>query len=78
MHAISPHTVLYAILGFSLGVEAGNQIVLLPLYGMLQSVKKFQTKTLRPEGITTVQQLGSGVIAVAGVYYLCVALATNI
>ena len=35
MHAMPVSLIWYAILGFSLGVEAGNQLVLLPLFGGL-------------------------------------------
>lgn len=74
MHAMPTHLVFYAILGFSLGVEAGNQIVLLPLYGLLQSIRLFQRKAARPPKIIPFRRFASGAVAIAGLYYLCVAL----
>jgi hypothetical protein len=78
MHTISPHSVLYSIIGFSVGVEAGNQIVLLPLYAIWRNVKRFETDTLRSKRLITLQQVASGIVAVAGLYYLCISLATTL
>lgn len=75
MHAMPSHLVIDGILGFSLGVEAGNQLVLLPLYGLLRGVKLYQENAVRKKRLFTFQQFASGIVAVAGLYYLCVALA---
>jgi hypothetical protein len=56
-------------------VEAGNQLVLLPLYGLLKGVKLYQENAVRKKRLFTFQQFASGIVAVAGLYYLCVALA---
>lgn len=107
MHAMPPRLVIAAILGFSLGVEVGNQLVLLPLFGLLKGVRWWKASPanpgdpansgdptnpgdpgdpanpanpatpanlLRKKQRFTLQQLASGVVAVAGLYYLCVAL----
>ena len=74
MHAMPSHLVIDAILGFSLGVEAGNQLVLLPLYGLLKGVRLYEENAVRKKQLFTFQRLASGIVAVAGLYYLCVAL----
>jgi hypothetical protein len=77
MHQMPTATVLLAILGFSLGVEAGNQIVLIPLFGSMRLARG-----MRPHAAarftTAFQRTGSAIISVAGVYYLGVALAALI
>ncbi len=75
MHQMQTETVLVAILGFSLGVEAGHQAVLLPLFASLKAARRTQAEaTGRTWLATLLQRLGSAGIATAGVYYLCVAL----
>jgi hypothetical protein len=63
--------IVFAIVGFSLGVEFGNQLVLIPLYFLFQWLKQIKTKnsTLIP-----IQRYASGVVAIAGIYYLCIDL----
>jgi hydrogenase/urease accessory protein HupE len=74
MHQKPTSTVLLAIVGFTFGIEAGNQVVLLPLYGLLQLGRQ-----LRAHGaarrLSTLRRLGSAAVSVAGLYYLFVALA---
>jgi F0F1-type ATP synthase assembly protein I len=74
MHAMPRNLIVFAILGFSLGVEAGNQLVLLPLYGILKGVKHVQEKAGNQKKLFTIQQLASGLVAMAGLYYLYMAL----
>lgn len=74
MHAMPSGLVLYAIVGFSIGVEAGNQLVLLPLYGILQGVKHVHTKSFKPKRGGTFQLFASAVVAITGVYYLFISL----
>ncbi|MBB2203054.1 HupE/UreJ family protein [Gluconacetobacter tumulisoli] len=78
MHQMPKGTILLAILGFSLGVEAGNQMVLLPLFGLLKAVRHSPSDT-RPRAplARTFQRTGSAGIAVAGLYYLCIALTSS-
>jgi len=74
MHAMPANLTVFAILGFSLGVEAGNQLVLLPLYGILKITQRTKTQHHKVLLITRVQRFGSAAVAVAGVYYLYVAI----
>ena len=66
-----PNLIVYAILGFSLGVEAGNQLVLLPLYGIVRSIRGAHgVRTVPQYRPIRLLQLASGLVAVAGLYYL--------
>ena len=78
MHAMPSHLIIYALFGFSLGVEAGNQLVLLPLYGLLKGAKHFRKKSPDRQKRFSLRQLASGVVALAGVYYFCVAVTTAV
>lgn len=73
MHQLPSRTILLAILGFSLGVEAGNQLVLLPLFGALKAARSTQRNTAsRTDLARTLQRIGSIGIAAAGICYLTV------
>ena len=61
---------LLALLAFSIGVEIGHQVVVLPLFGLL----KLGDWKFPPEFRGGVLRYGSIVISVAGVYYLMAAL----
>jgi hypothetical protein len=74
MHAMPTSMIWLAILGFSLGVEAGNQLVLLPLYGILQLMKRSSVIIKRPERLLTIRRFASATIALAGLVYLGVDL----
>ncbi len=53
------------ILGFSLGVEAGNQLVLLPLFAVLKIVRRAQSDAvIRPQGATLFLRINSAAISV--------------
>ena len=65
LHQMPPDRILLAILGFSLGVEAGNQLVLLPLFGALRAVPRSQMIWRR---------VGSAGVSAGGLYYLGAAL----
>jgi hydrogenase/urease accessory protein HupE len=73
MHAMPSNLIVYAILGFSLGVEAGNQLVLLPLYGILKGANLFRGKNSMKKPFR-LQRFASGLVAIAGLYFLFVAL----
>ncbi len=76
MHAMPTETVLLALLGFSLGIEAGNQLVLLPLFGALRLLRGGGRGAARRAGPSgAVRRIGSAGIAVAGACYLVAALA---
>jgi hydrogenase/urease accessory protein HupE len=77
MHQMPTAAVLLAILGFSLGVEAGNQIVLIPLFGSMRLARRMRPDA-EPRFAMAFQRTGSAVILVAGVYYLGVALSALI
>ena len=75
MHQMPRGTVLLAILGFSIGVEAGNQMVVLPLFGFGKAVRHSQRDAKkRASASLALQKVGSAGVAVAGVYYLSLAL----
>ena len=75
MHGMSRHIVILAILGFSLGVEVGNQMVLLPLFAALRAMDWGTGGPWRPL-VGRVRRLGSIVVAGAGAAYLIAAIAT--
>jgi hydrogenase/urease accessory protein HupE len=59
-----------ALIAFSLGVEVGHQVVVLPLFGALTAGRKqLHERFTRPA-----LRYGSLLISLCGVYYLCVAL----
>jgi hypothetical protein len=70
-------TLLLAIGAFSLGVDAGHQLVVLPLFAMLKAGRR-QVDVAADGGRASVslvlQRIGSAGISLAGAYYLCVAL----
>jgi hydrogenase/urease accessory protein HupE len=74
MHAMPANMIFSAIFGFSLGVEFGNQLVLLPLFGILQFLGTIQNKSIKPTLLSNFQRFGSGAVAIAGMCYLCVDL----
>jgi hydrogenase/urease accessory protein HupE len=75
MHRMPTAMILLAIVGFSLGVEAGNQLVLLPLFGFLRLVRRVRANNSgwrRPAAM--LPRIGSAAVSLAGLYYLCIAL----
>lgn len=59
-----------ALIAFSLGVEVGHQVVVLPLFGVLAAGRqRLHERFTRPA-----LRYGSLLISICGVYYLCVAL----
>jgi hypothetical protein len=78
MQGLPRETAVLAILGFSVGVEAGHQVVLLPLYGFLKAARQLRRDDAEPATLSMMlQRIGSAGVLVAGVYYVCVALAGN-
>jgi hypothetical protein len=73
MQQMPAGTVAMAIVGFSLGVEAGNQIVLIPLFASMRAVRRVRPDAAERSS-TAIQRVGSAGIAAAGFYYLAVAL----
>jgi hydrogenase/urease accessory protein HupE len=75
MHQMPLATALLALLGFSLGIELGNQVVLLPLFGILQLVRRIPDGPEVQDRLAgKIRQLGSGAVGAAGAYYFWVAL----
>ncbi|QAY95544.1 hypothetical protein CWB41_07165 [Methylovirgula ligni] len=78
LHQMPRETILLAILGFSFGIEAGNQMVLLPLVGLLAAVRRSRPDAAgRTRLSLAIQRIGSASVSMAGMYYLCIALAAN-
>ncbi len=78
MREMPSSTMLLAILAFSLGVEIGHQMVVLPLFAFLRAARRTRADPgARTYLSLAFQRCGSAVIAIAGVYYLCLALTGN-
>ena len=73
MHRMPDSMIVLAIAGFSAGVEAGHQLVLLPLFGALRVVRCLPAQPDRNPAARA-RRIGSGAIAVAGLYYFGLAL----
>jgi hydrogenase/urease accessory protein HupE len=72
-------TALEAIVGFSAGVEAGHQLILLPLFFVLRAVRNFHRDPLPKERLSRkFQRFGSMGIMIGGLYYLWIALNSTI
>lgn len=63
-----------ALASFSIGVELGHQIVVIPLYMALRSFKRQYCPTAASLLTTRAGQIGSAGICLAGVYFLVVAV----
>ncbi len=73
MTALSGLSVWIALAAFSLGVELGHQVVVLPLFGLL----KLGARS-RPEARALVAQCASAMVAAAGAYFLMMAIREQI
>ncbi len=72
MEGMAGLTVGLAIVAFSLGVEIGHQIVVMPIYCALRFARKRRIGTIcLPE---YAQRYGSAAICLAGLFYLIAAL----
>lgn len=77
MQAMSGVTVVLAILGFSVGVELGHQLIVLPLFGVLKAARGLRHDALQRDRLSMrALRYGSAVISLAGLYYLVLALTT--
>ena len=75
MHQMPASMILLAILGFSIGVEAGNQVVLLPLFALIRASRRLRAMDVPVSSrLPLSQRIGSAAVSVAGLYYLCLAL----
>jgi hypothetical protein len=75
MQEMSGLTVVLAILAFSLGVELGHQMIVLPLFGALKLARRTRRETLARDRVSLLAlRYGSAVICCAGMYYLVYAV----
>jgi hydrogenase/urease accessory protein HupE len=75
MQGMSSNALVLAILGFSAGVEAGHQVVVLPTFCALKFARGWQhTGTDREARALLLSRWGSGAISLAGMVYLGAAL----
>jgi hydrogenase/urease accessory protein HupE len=75
MQGMSSNALVLAILGFSAGVEAGHQIVVLPTFCALKFARGWQrVGTDREARALLLSRWGSGAISLAGMVYLGAAL----
>ena len=66
---------LLAIAAFSLGVELGHQMIVLPLFTSLKLARHTQPNELAKERLSLLaQRIGSAGVSLAGMFYLFVAL----
>lgn len=79
LHQLPREVLLLALLGFSLGLEAGQQVVLLLLFGLRRVVGRYAPRlAIQPAQLAaTWQRVGSLGIAGAGLYYLGRAVAAS-
>jgi len=74
LHEMPRHSVLAAILGFSVGVEVAHQIVLLPVFAAMRLLRtSIRDHSIAPAAVATLQRLLSAGIGAGGLYYLTVA-----
>jgi hypothetical protein len=65
-----PGTALWtALISFSVGVEIGHQVVVIPLFGSLYVARNWKADRPRAEVGRWILKLGSGAISMAGVYF---------
>ncbi|RYY18095.1 MAG: HupE/UreJ family protein [Alphaproteobacteria bacterium] len=75
LHDMPAPTFLLALLAFSLGIEAGNQLVLLPLLGALKAIGIAGGEPIQARPFTTTfRRIASLAIAFGGTAYLALAL----
>ena len=75
MREMQSGTMFLAILAFSIGIETGHQMVVLPLFAALKTVRSAQSNVVARTHLSmTIQRIGSAGISAAGIYYLCLAL----
>jgi hydrogenase/urease accessory protein HupE len=75
MQGMSSNALVLAILGFSAGVEAGHQVVVLPIFCALKFARGWRRSgTDREARALLLSRWGSGAISLAGMVYLGAAL----
>ncbi|MDB5305464.1 MAG: hypothetical protein JWM97_3013 [Phycisphaerales bacterium] len=75
MQAMQGGTILLAVAAFSIGVEAGHQLVVLPLFAALKLARHTRPDPIARDRLSmAAQRFGSAAISLAGLFYLFVAL----
>ncbi|QJD95493.1 HupE/UreJ family protein [Mucilaginibacter robiniae] len=75
MHQMPGVTITLAIIGFTIGVEIGNQVTLLLLFGLLQTLRTSRPNLLLNDRLRrSIQCTLSLSIAMAGIYYFYLAI----
>jgi len=75
MQGMSSRALLFAILGFSAGVEAGHQVVVIPTFCALKLARGWRRDPSQSEARTLlISRWGSAAISLAGMVYLAAAL----
>lgn len=75
MQGMASHALLLAILGFSAGVEAGHQVVVIPTFCALKLARGWRRDPAASEARTLlISRWGSAAISLAGMVYLAAAL----
>ena len=78
MREMQVSSTLLAILAFSLGVELGHQMIVLPLFAALKAARQTRSDLEAKERLSLVaQRVGSAAVSLAGMFYLFVALRTS-
>ncbi len=75
MQGMSGTTIVLAIAAFSLGVEIGHQMIVIPLFGFLKIARQTCREPAEKDRVSMLTlRYGSAIICVAGMYYLVGAL----
>ncbi len=70
MSGLPGSALLAALVGFSIGVEVGHQVVALPLFGLFRGLRACVRENL----VFRAQRVASGVVSLAGCWYLVASL----
>jgi hydrogenase/urease accessory protein HupE len=75
MQGLSSRALLLALFGFSAGVEAGHQVVVLPIFSALKLARSWRRDPTQSEvRALLISRWGSAAISLAGMVYLAAAL----
>lgn len=75
MRELQGGTMFLSIAAFSIGVEAGHQMVVLPTFALLKAIRGACSDVVQRTRLSmAIQRIGSAGIAVAGVYYFIAAV----
>lgn len=79
MEGMGGRTILLAILAFSVGVELGHQVIVLPVFGALHLARRAaRDETARDRLSLGALRYGSTVICLAGLYYFVAAVSAGL